>query len=166
MVRRTRNVNKTNAKKRGILRLLSAPGRYIKRKVKSFHRKLVKKEPNTLDSDVNNVEKLKRKSINESKEIAKLRIIKNSDKLKKEGLITSLLKSESSSTERNYMKHFNNNANDDNNTNDDNNDNNTNDNTYDDKIRDKKSDIRMTLSRLENTVTNNDRKKIKKSFMK
>ena len=107
-----------------------------------------------------------RKPIDELKEIARLRRIKNSDKLKKEGLITSLLKSESSSTERNYMKHFNNNANDDNNTNDDNNDNNTNDNTYDDKIRDKKSYIRMTLSRLENTVTNNDRKKIKKSFMK
>ena len=101
-----------------------------------------------------------RKPIDELKEIARLRRIKNSDKLKKEGLITSLLKSESSSTERNYMKHFNNN------TNDDNNDNNTNDNTYDEKIRDKKSDIRMTLSRLENTVTNNDRKKIKKSFMK
>ena len=38
-------------KKIGILRLLSAPGRYIKRKVKSFQRKLVKKEPNTSESD-------------------------------------------------------------------------------------------------------------------
>ena len=47
------------------------------------------------------------------------------------------------------MKHFNNNTNDD---------------TYDDKIRGKISDIRMILSRLGNTVTNNDRKKIKKAI--
>ena len=57
--------------------------------------------------------------------IARLRRIKNSDKLKKEGLITSLLKSESSNAERNYMKHFNNTNHDNNNANDDNN--NTND---------------------------------------
>ena len=44
------------------------------------------------------------------------------------------------------MKHFNNND-----TKDD-----TNDDTYDDKIRGKISYIRMILSRLENTVTNND----------
>ena len=56
------------------------------------------------------------------------------------------------------MKHFNN-------TNDDNN-NNTNDdnNNYDGKIRDKISDIRMILSRLGNTITSNDRKKIKKEL--
>ena len=49
------------------------------------------------------------------------------------------------------MKHFNNNTNADN-------------DTYDDKIRDKISDIRMILSRLGNTITNNDRKKIKKEL--
>ena len=78
--------------------------------------------------------------------------IKNSDKLKKEGLITSLLKSESSYVERNYMKHFNN-------TNDDN-------NTNDSKIRDKIKDVRIILSRLGNTITRNYRKKLEKSFMK
>ena len=51
------------------------------------------------------------------------------------------------------MKHFCNNTNDD-----------TNDHTYNVKIRDKISDIRMILSRLGNTVTNNDRKKIKKEL--
>ena len=66
-----------------------------------------------------------RKPIDELKEIARLRRIKNSDKLKKEGLITSLLRSESSNAERNYMKHFNNNNND------------NNDDTYNDKIREK-----------------------------
>ena len=78
-----------------------------------------------------------------------MRRIKNWDKLRKEGLIISLLKSENSDTEHNYMKHFNNNTADD-----------TNSNTNDDKIRDKISETRITLSRLGNTVTNNDRKKI------
>ena len=95
-----------------------------------------------------------------------MRRIKNSDNLKEEGLITSLLKPENSNAERNYMKHFNN-TNDDNNnnTNDDNN-NNTNDdnNNYDGKIRDKISDIRMILSRLGNTITSNERKKIEKEL--
>ena len=46
MVRFTRNnKNGTNAKKRCILRLLSAPVRYIKSKAKSIYKKLVKKEP-------------------------------------------------------------------------------------------------------------------------
>ena len=46
MVRLTRNnKNSTNAKKRDILRLLSAPIRYIKSKVKSIYKKLLKKEP-------------------------------------------------------------------------------------------------------------------------
>ena len=53
----------------------------------------------------------------------------------------------------------NNNTNDvNNNTNDDD------DDTYDGKIRDKISDIRMILSRLGNTITINDRKKIKKEL--
>ena len=91
-------------------------------------------------------------SIDELKEIARLRRIKNRDKLTKEGLIISLLKSESSDAEHNYMKRFNNNTNDDN---------------YDGKIRCKISDIRMMLSRLGDTVTNNNRKKaLKESFMK
>ena len=78
-----------------------------------------------------------------------MRRIKNRDKLTKEGLIISLLKSESSDAERNYMKHFNNNTNDD---------------TYDDKIRRKISDIIMILSRLGNIVTKIDRKEIKKEL--
>ena len=77
-----------------------------------------------------------------------MRRIKNSHKLTKEDLIISLLKSESSLTESNFEKVFNNNIDDN--------------DTYDDKIRSKISDIRMILSRLGNTVTNNDRKKIKR----
>ena len=78
------------------------------------------------------------KSIDELKEIAKLRRIKNRGILKKEDLITSILKSESSNAERNYMKHFN--------TNVDNN----NVDIYDGKIRDKISNIRVMLSRYSN----------------
>ena len=52
------------------------------------------------------------------------------------------------------MKNFNNtngdNINDDNNTNDD---------TYDSKIRDKINGVRMIISRLGNTISNNERKK-------
>ena len=103
------------------------------------------------ENEVNQAENLQRKSIDKLKEIARLRRIKSRYKLKKEGLIISLLKSKSSNVERNYMKHFNNNANDDN-------------DTYDDKIRGKTSHIRMLLSRLGNTVTNNDRKKIKREL--
>ena len=97
------------------------------------------KAPNILESE----ETLKRKSIDELKEIAKLRGIKNRGKLKKEGLITSLLKSESSNAERNYMKYFNNTnvvntTNVSNNTNvKNNNTNDHDDDTYDGKIRDK-----------------------------
>ena len=167
MVRLSIKENNINAKKRGIIGLLSAPDRYIGRKVKSIYRKLVRKVqkkpvkvPKILENEVNQDEKLKKKSIDELKEIARLKRIKNRDKLTKERLIISLLKSEGNDAESNYMKHFNNNANDDNNPNDDNN---TNDDTYDGKI-DKISDIRMILSRLGNTVTNNDRKKIKKEL--
>ena len=92
-----------------------------------------------------------------------MRRIKNRGKLKKEGLITSILKSESSNAERNYMKHFDTNAdksNVDNNANGDDDD----DDTYDGKIRDIISDIRMILSRLGNTIM--IEKKLKKSFLK
>ena len=158
MVNITRNKKRTNAKKRGILRILSAPVRYIKNKVKSVYKKLVKKEPKKTDNEVYNEERLKRKSIDELKEIAKLRRIKNRGKLKKEGLITSILKSEISNAERSYMKHFNTNV-DNNTTNVD-----TNDDTYDAKIRDKIGDIRVILSRLGDIVTKDDRVKIKKEL--
>ena len=161
MVRLTRIKKGTNtsfnARKRGILRLLSAPVRYVKRKIESVYKRLVKKGPRKTAKVVYNEEMLKRKSIDELKEIAKLRRIKNRGKLKKEGLITSILKSESSNAERNYMKHFNTNI-DNNNV-----DNNANDD-YDGKTRGKVRDIRAMLSRLGDIVTKDDRVKIKKEL--
>ena len=164
MINLTRKRKSTNTKKRGILRVLSAPGKHIKHKVKSIYRKLVKKEPKKtaktpkiLENEVNSVEKLQRKSIDELKKIARLRRTKNRDKSTKEGLTISFLKSESSNAERNYMKHFISNTNDGNNTNDDNN---NDDDTYDGKI----NDIRMILNRSGNMLTSNDRKKIKKEL--
>ena len=69
------------------------------------------------------------------------------------------------------MKHFNintnvnnNNTNVSNNNSNVNNDNTNDDYTYDGKIRDKISDIRVTLSRLGNIVTKNDRDEIKKEL--
>ena len=79
-----------------------------------------------------------------------MRRIKNRKKLTKEDLVLTLLKSESSALERNYMKHLNNNIDDN--------------DTYDHKIRGKISDINMILNRLGNTITNNDKKKIKKKL--
>ena len=76
-----------------------------------------------------------------------MRSRKNIEKLTKEELIITLLKSESSTVERNFKKLFNNN--------------NTDDDTYDDKIRGKINDIGMILSWLGNI---NDRKKIKKQL--
>ena len=80
-----------------------------------------------------------------------MRRIKNIEKLTKEDLVLTLLKSESSASENTFMKHFNNN--------------NANDNTYDDKARGQISDIRMILSELENAITSKE-KKLEKSFMK
>ena len=130
----------SNAKKRAILRLLSAPARYVKRKIVSIYKKSAKKEPKKTTKVVYNEETLKRKSIDELKEITQLRGIKNRRKLKKEGLITSLLRSEISNAERNY--------------------NTTDDDTYDGKIK----DIRTMLSRLGDIVTKDDRVEIKKEL--
>ena len=118
----------------------------------------IAKIPNILKNEVNQAEKLQRKSIDKLKEIARLRRIKNRDKLTKEDLIITLLKSASSDAERNYMKHFNNNTDDDDDDDDD--------DTYDGKIKGQISDIRMILSRLGNTVTKMMERKLNKSFMK
>ena len=77
MVRLTGIKKSTNAKKRGLLRLLSDPVRYVKRKIESAYKRLVKKEPRKTTKLVYNEEMLKIKSIDELKEIAKLRGIKN-----------------------------------------------------------------------------------------
>ena len=137
-------MKKHQHKKRRILEVLSAPSRYIMSKVKSIYKKLMKKEPkkpakilNILEKEVNEAEMLQRKSIDELKEIARLKRIKNEHKLRKEGLIISLLKSESSNAEFTYIKHFNNNTDD-----------------GADKIRGKIRDIKMIFSRLGNIVTN------------
>ena len=154
----TKNRGFIEPQKMSTQELLNTLSRYdSRRKVKSNRRKLLEiglekiaKIQNISKNELNPAKKLQKKSIDELKEIARLRRIKNRDKLTKEGLIISLLKSESSDAERNYMKHFNNNTDDD--------------DTYDGKIRGKISDIRMIFSRLGNTVTNNDRKEITKEL--
>ena len=132
--------------------LLDALSRYdSKHKVDSNHRKILKmglkkiaKKQNISKNDLNRAEKLQDKSIDELHGIAKLGGIKNYDNLTKEDLIFSLLKSESSPAECNYMKYFNNNTND--------------------EIKGKINYIRIILSRLGNIITKNERKKIKKDL--
>ena len=76
-IKKDTNTSANAKKKKCILRPLSAPARYIKREIESCYKKLVKKEPTTTAKVVYNEETPKRKSIDELKEIAKLRRIKN-----------------------------------------------------------------------------------------
>ena len=101
------------------------------------------KYKNISKNQLHKAEKLQNKSIDELRGIAGLRRIKNYDNLTKKDLIFSLLKSESNPVEHNYMEYFNNSTND--------------------EIK-SKINIRLILSRLENIVTKNDRKKIKKEL--
>ena len=118
--------------------------------VKTNRKKLLKmklekigKIQNISENHLSRPKKLQNKSIDELQGIAKLRRIKNHN-LTKEDLIFSLLKSESNPAERNYIKYFNNNTND--------------------EIKSKINYIRIILSRLGNIVTENERKKIKKEL--
>ena len=163
MVEFTRKECKIITKNRGIQNpqdmsfedLLNAFSRCnVKRKVESIRKKLrrlglkkIAKIQTISKNELNKTEKLQEKSIDKLKVIARFRRIKNIEKLTKEDLIFTLLKSESSALENNFN---------DNNINDD--------DTYDDKIRGKISEIRMVLSRLGNTITNKDRKKFKKDL--
>ena len=127
--------------------LLNTLSRYdSKRKVISNRRKLLEmklekiaKKQNISRNELHRAGKLQDKSIDELQGIVKLRGIKNYDNLTKENLIFSLLKSESSPAERNYIKYFNNNTND--------------------EIKSKINYIRIILSRLGNIITKNERKK-------
>ena len=80
--------------------------------------------------------------------------IKNREKLAREDLVISLLKSESSALENNFR-----NNNDNNDTDDD-----DDDNTYDGKIRGEICDIKILFNQLAIIVTNKDRKKITKDL--
>ena len=121
-----------------------------RRKLSEIGLEKIAKIQNISKNELNQAKKLQRKWIDELKEIARLRRIKNREKLTKENLIIRLLKSESSAAEQNFKKLFNNNTDID--------------DTYDDKIRGKISDIRMILIRLGNVVTINDKKKIKREL--
>ena len=134
--------------------LLGTLSRYdTKRKVNSNRRKILKmglekiaKKQNISKNELCKAEKLLDKSIDELKEIVRLRRIRNYDNLTKEDLIFSLLKSESNPAESNYTRYFNNSTND--------------------EIKSKINDIKLVLSRLGNIVTKNDRQKIKKDLYK
>ena len=135
MVGLTRKEYNIIAKNRGIeepqkkstQELLNALSRYDnKRKVKSNRRILLKiklekiaKTQNISKNELNKDENMQKQSIDELREIARLRRIKNREKLTKEDLIISLLKSKSSALQNNFMKHFNNNNNNNNNDTDD-----------------------------------------------
>ena len=137
MVELTRKEYNITAKDRGIIEpqkmstqeLIDTLNRSdSRREIKKIRRELsrielekIAKIKNVSKNELNHAKNLQKKSIDELKEISRLRRIKNTEKLTKEDLIISLLKSESSAAEHNF-----NNNNNNNNDNDD--------DTYDDKI--------------------------------
>ena len=87
-------------------------------------------------------------SIDDLRKIAKLRKIRNYDKMSKEDSIDTLLRSEKSFLENNYIKYISININDDD----------------DDGIRAKINNIRIVLARLVNIIAKKDRDKIRKEL--
>ena len=160
MVKIARKENNIITKNGGIIESLNVLSRYYSgRKAKNTRKKLlgiglekIAKIENIWKNELNQAKKLQKKSIDELREIARLRGIKNREKLAREDLIISLLRSESSALENSFS-----NNNDNNDTDDD-------DNTYDGKIRGEICDIKIIFNRLANIVTNKDRKKITKEL--
>ena len=92
-----------------LLNTLSTYDSRCKRRKSEIGLEKIAKIQNISKNELNQAEKLQGKSINELREIARLRRIKNCEKLTKEELIIALLKFASSALENNFMKHFNNN---------------------------------------------------------
>ena len=138
--------------KMSIEELLGALSRYdSKRKVLINRKRLNKiklenigKKQNISKNELRKAKKLQNKSIDDLKKIAILLGITNYDKLSREDLSYTLLRSESYSVESDYEKYITNDSND--------------------EIKGKINNIRMILSRLGDTVTKNERKKIKKDL--
>ena len=112
------------------------------RKLKKVHPKFVKKQ-SILENDLCKVTKLQKMSLDDLKKIAILRKIKNYDKLSREDLVYTLLRSKRD-LESNFEKYITNDIND--------------------ETKGKINNIRITLSRLGNIVIQNERKKTKKGL--
>ena len=102
------------------------------------------KKQNISENDLHKPAKLHNMSTDDLKKTAILRRIKNYDKLSREDLIYTLLRSEINLMESNYEKYITNNTND--------------------EIKSKTNYIRILLSRLRNIITKDDRNKIRKNL--
>ena len=102
------------------------------------------KKQNISENDLRKSAKLHNMSTDDLKKTAILRRIKNYDKLSREDLIYTLLRSEINLMESNYEKYITNNTND--------------------EIKSKTNYIRILLSRLRNIITKDDRNKIRKNL--
>ena len=99
---------------------------------------------NISKNDLREVTRLQNMSLEEFKKISILQNIKNHDKLSKEDLFYTLLRSEKDPIESNYIKYITSDAND--------------------EIKDKVNNIRIVLARLGYIRSKNDRKIIKKDL--
>ena len=102
------------------------------------------KKQNISENDLRKPAKLHNMSTDDLKKTAILRRIKNYDKLSREDLIYTLLRSEINLMESNYEKYITNNTND--------------------EIKSKTNYIRILLGRLRNIITKDDRNKIRKNL--
>ena len=105
--------------------------------------KLAKRQ-NIFRSEVDEIIRLNNMSLDDLKRIAKLRTIKNYGNLSKEDLIYTILKSEKSLYENNYLNCIRNNT--------------------DDKIKEKINIIKIELAKLGDIITKEDRDNIKKEL--
>ena len=105
--------------------------------------KLAKRQ-NIFRSEVDEIIRLNNMSLDDLKRIAKLRTIKNYGNLSKEDLIYTILRSEKSLYENNYLNCIRNNT--------------------DDKIKEKINIIRIELAKLGDIITKEDRDNIKKEL--
>ena len=150
LIPKNRGINEPQ--KMSIEDLLDTLSRYdSKRKVLINRKRLNKinlekigKKQNISKNELRKAKNLQNKSIDDLKKIAILKKIKNYDKLSREDLIYTLLRSESYSVETDYEKYITNDTND--------------------EIKGKINNIRMILSRLGDTVTKDERKKTKKDL--
>ena len=102
------------------------------------------KKQNISENDLHKPAKLHNMSTDDLKKTAVLWRIKNYDKLSREDLIYTLLRSEINLMESNYEKYITNNTND--------------------EIKSKTNYIRILLGRLQNIITKDDRNKIRKNL--
>ena len=134
--------------------LVNAYNKYLKnrkshniyKKFSRISRKIIDKRLNPTKSDLRKAQTLHNKSLSDLKRLARLRRIKNYWDMTKKDLIYTLLRSEKNVLEDNYMKYINVCTND--------------------ELKEKINQIRILLTKLRNTLTDEEKKIIRGELYK